>query len=370
MATYGLGNGRGTVRAANFRDNDRAPVGRWLTCPALEEKIAMAHSMTTRAARIHRQGGPEVLQIDQVELPDPGPGEVRVHQTAIGLNFADVYQRRGGAGPYGVVTFPGILGSQGAGVVEAVGSGVTDVAVGDVVGYAHPGAYVVDRLLPAGRVVKLPAGMSADIAAAWLLRGMTAEYLLRRLYRVQPGETILVHAAAGGMGIVLSQWAKALGARVIGTVGSPEKAELARSYGCDEVIDYRGEDFVERVAQLTGGAGVSIVYDGVGHDVFFRSMDCLRVRGWLVNYGATSGQVGPFDLGLLNPRALIITKPSLRSYTATTEELRACAADFFSVVADGAVKLEISRRYRLEDVSQAHEDLESRRTVGASILVP
>ena len=329
----------------------------------------MPHPVVTLAARIHRHGGPEVLQIESVELPEPGPGEVRIRQTAIGLNFAEVYQRKGVPGPYAGTTFPAILGSQGAGVVEAVGAAVKDIAVGEEVAYFQPGAYSAVRLVSAERVLKLPPGISAEVSAAWMLRGMTAEYLLRRLYRVQAGETILVHAAAGGMGVVLTQWAKALGARVIGTVGSPEKAALARAHGCDHVIDYRNADFVAAVAEITGGAGVPVVYDGVGRDVFSGSLDCLRLKGWMISYGAASGPVEPLDIQTLSQKSLIVTKPSLRGYTATDEEMRASAADFFAAVA-GGLRLEVSQRYRLEDIAQAHEDLEARRTTGASILVP
>jgi len=325
---------------------------------------------TMLAARIHRHGGPEVLTLEQVLVPPTGPNDVRIRHSAIGLNFAEVYQRRGEAGPHHETLFPTILGGQGAGVVAEVGANVTGFAVGDPVGYIYAGAYAAESVVPAARVVPLPAGISADIAAAWLLRGMTAEYLLHRLYRVEPGETVLVHAAAGGMGQILSQWANALGARVIGTVGSPAKIPLARASGCDAVIDYAAEDFAARVRDLTGGAGVSVVYDAVGRDVFLPSLDCLRPRGWLVSYGAASGPVGAFDLQLLHRKSLIVTRPTLGSFVATTEDLRASAATFFAAVASGAVKPEIAHRYALADVRQAHEDLESRRTTGASILIP
>jgi len=326
--------------------------------------------MHTIAVRIHRHGGPEVLTLEEVEIGAPGPGELLLRQTAIGLNFAEVYQRAGQAGPHHDTAFPAILGSQGAGVIEAVGEGVTEFSVGEVVGYLYPGSYSAIRIIPAGRAVKLPPSITADLAAAWLLRGMTAEYLLRRLYPVKAGETILVHAAAGGMGVILSQWAKALGAIVIGTVGSEAKIATARAMGCDHVINYGAEDFVSRVAEITGGAGVSVVYDAVGKDVFVRSLECLRPMGWAVSYGAASGPVGAFDIQLLHHKSLIVTRPTLRTYTATTEDLRASASTFFAAVASGAIRLDIGRRYPLSEVRTAHEDLQSRRTIGASILVP
>lgn len=329
----------------------------------------MAADMT-RVVRIHQHGGPEVLELETIPRPSPGADEVLIRQTAIGLNFAEVYQRRGEAGPHHHTDFPCVLGSQGAGAVLAVGADVSDVTVGESVGYLHPGSYAVERVVPARRIVKLPDGISPEIAAAWLLRGMTAEYLLHRLYRVTSDDTVLVHAAAGGMGVVLSQWARALGARVIGTVGSAAKAELASDAGCHEVINYTSEDFVARVMELTAGAGVSVVYDAVGRDVFVRSMNCLRPMGWLVSYGAASGPVGAFDLQLLHHKSLIVTRPTLRTYTATTADLRASAATFFAAVAAGHLDVGVSRAYPLADVRQAHEDLEARRTTGASILLP
>lgn len=325
---------------------------------------------TTRAVLIHQHGGPEVLQEEEIPLAAPRAGELLLRQTAIGLNFAEVYQRKGEAGPHRDSKFPIILGSQGAGVVEAVGEGVTDFAIGEHIACLHPGAYCERRVIPAARAVKLPPTMNDATAAALLLRGMTAEYLLHRLYRVESGDTILVHAAAGGMGVLLSQWARALGARVIGTAGGPAKCAYAMAHGCHAVIDYRSEDFVERVAELTEGAGVHVVYDAVGRDVFVRSLECLRPMGWAISYGAASGPVQAFDLQLLHHKSLIVSRPTLRTYTATSEMLRASATAFFEAIANGWVVPEISRRYPFAHVREAHADLEGRQTVGSPVLIP
>lgn len=322
------------------------------------------------AVLAHRHGGPEVLEFTEIEVPDPAPGELRLVQGAIGLNFADVYQRQGAAGPHGSTQFPVVLGSQGAGVVEAIGAGVEGFRLGQEVAYVHPGAYAGMRCVPAQRVVPLPEGLTVDTAAATLLRGMTAEYLLHRLYAVQPGDRVLVHAAAGGMGQILSAWARALGAEVIGTVGSAAKREVALASGCHHVIDYRQEDFVARVREITAGEGAAVVYDAVGRDVFLPSLDCLRPRGMAINYGTASGDVQAFDLQRLHARSLTVCRPTLRSFISTTAELRHSAETFAATVRSGAVRAEVARRYALRDVQRAHAELEGRRTTGAAILVP
>ena len=284
------------------------------------------------AIQIERFGGPDVLQAVEVEVPDPAPGAVRIRQTAIGLNFADIYQRRGGHGPHDAAPFPITLGAQGAGVVDAVGDGVTGLSVGESVAYFHPGAYQAVRNVPAARVIALPPGISEELAGATLLRGMTAEYLLRRLYPVKPGDTILVHAAAGGMGVILSQWARALGATVIGTVGSAAKMPIALAHGCHHVIDYRAEDFVARTLELTQGRGVPVVYDAVGKDVFVASLDCLRPLGLAINYGTASGDVEGFDLQRLHAKSLSVCRPTLRTFIAEPADLQRGAAALFDAV--------------------------------------
>jgi NADPH2:quinone reductase len=328
--------------------------------------------MRTQAIRIQRHGGPDVLETVEVDVGEPGPGEVRIRQSAIGLNFADIYQRRGSHGPHAVTAFPVVLGAQGAGTVDALGPG-TDTAglqVGQSVAYFHPGAYQAVRNVPAHRVVPLPAGVSEEVAGATLLRGLTAEYLLRRLHVVQPGEAVLVHAAAGGMGVILSQWARALGAIVIGTVGSEAKKAVALAHGCHHVIDYRSEDFVARTLAATDGQGVAVVYDAVGKDVFLPSLDCLRPLGMAINYGTASGDVEAFDLQRLHAKSLSVSRPTLRTFIATAADLRRGAAALFDVVLGGQVKLAVGHRYALADVRRAHEELESRATTGAAVLVP
>jgi NADPH2:quinone reductase len=326
--------------------------------------------MKSQVVRIHRHGDASVLQIESAEIEDPGPGEVLIRQTAIGLNFAEIYQRQGAHGPHsGGESFPLVLGSQGAGVVEAVGEGVTNVDVGDRVGCIQPGSYASHRLAPAWRAVRLPDGVSDELAAGWLLRGLTAEYLLKRLYVLGAGDRALIHAAAGGMGVILTQWARRLGAFVVGTVGSSSKSELALANGCHVVIDYSVEDFVRRTLEVAEG-GVHVVYDAVGKAVFVRSLDCLRPRGMAINFGTASGDVEGFDLQLLHHKSLTVCRPTLRSFIATPEELSASAAAFFAFAAADGVDLDISRRYALADVRQAHIDLESRATTGVGILVP
>ena len=326
--------------------------------------------MKTSAIHIHAHGGPEVLTLASVEVGDPASGELRIRQSAIGLNFADIYQRRGGHGPHTPAPFPITLGAQGAGVVKALGAGVVDFRVGQSVAYFHPGAYQALRNVPASRVIALPDHISEEIAGATLLRGLTAEYLLRRLYVVQPGDAVLIHAAAGGMGVILSQWARALGATVIGTVGADAKIATALAHGCHHVINYRSEDFVARTLALTGGRGVPVVYDAVGKDVFVPSLDCLRPLGIAINYGTASGDVEGFDLQRLHAKSLSISRPTLRTFIAETAQLRSSAAALFDVVRVGTLRLEITHRYPLADVRRAHEDLENRATTGAPVLVP
>ncbi|MBD5801348.1 Quinone oxidoreductase 1 [Azoarcus sp. Aa7] len=323
----------------------------------------------THAIRFRQTGGPEVLQWEAVDVEAPAAGEVTVRHHAIGLNYIDTYHR---SGLY-PVPLPSGLGLEGAGVIEAVGQGVTDVVPGDRVAYAGGplGAYSEVRNLPAHRVVKLPAAISFEQGAAMMLQGLTAQYLLRRTYRVQSGDTVLIHAAAGGVGLIACQWAKALGATVIGTVGSDAKAELARAHGCDHPIIYTRESFTERVREITGGAGVPVVYDSIGKDTFMDSLRCLRPLGMMVLFGAASGPVPPFDLNLLNTMgSLYVTRPGIAAYTAKREDLVAMANELFEVVESRKVRIEINQRYALKDVAQAHRDLEARRTTGSTILLP
>jgi len=322
------------------------------------------------AIRIHQTGGPEVLRWEEVAVAPPGQGEVHIRHQAIGLNYIDVYHR---TGLYPPGDLPVTLGLEGAGEVVAVGPGVAHLRPGDRVAYAGGplGAYATERLIPAHRLVKLPEAISFEQAAAMMLQGMTAQYLLRRTYRVQPGDTILFHAAAGGVGLIACQWAKHLGATVIGTVGSEEKAETARAHGCDHPILYRQEDFVARVRELTGGAGVAAVYDSVGRDTFLKSLDCLRPMGMLVSFGQSSGPVETFNPGLLAAKgSLFLTRPSLMTYTARHEDLLESAAELFGVVQSGAVRIELNQRYPLAEAARAHSDLEARRTTGSTIFTP
>ena len=323
----------------------------------------------TYAIRIHQTGGPEVLSWESVDLPAPGAGEATVRHAAVGLNFIDTYHRTG----LYPLPMPSGIGLEGAGVVEAVGPGVTEVQVGDRVAYAGGpiGAYAEARNIPAHRLLKLPDAISFDTAAAMMLQGLTAAYLLRKTYRVQPGDAVLIHAAAGGVGLIACQWAKALGATVIGTVGSAAKGELAKAHGCDHVINYSTENFVSRVREITGGEGVPVVYDGVGKDTFMGSLDSLRPLGMLVTYGNASGPVPPLDLLLLSQKgSLFVTRPTIVSYTAKRADLEALGAELFDVVASGKVKIEVHQRYALKDAAQAHCDLEARKTTGSTILIP
>ncbi len=288
----------------------------------------------------------------------------------MGLNFADIYQRRGEEGPHMETKFPYVPGAQGAGVVESVGEGVTFVREGDRVALIHPGAYAGVRLVPADRLVKLPEDVSEQVAGATLLRGLTAEYLLNRLYQVKPGVRVLIHAAAGGMGAILVPWARALGAEIIATAGGPEKCEIARKAGAHHVIDYRKDDFVAAVQEITGGEGVHVVYESVGKDTFMGSLDCLRPMGMAINYGTASGQVPPFPLQRLHSRSLIVTRPTLKTWIAARADLDAAAERLFAAARRGDVPLEIGASYALSDVRTAHADLEARRTTGALVLLP
>jgi len=322
-----------------------------------------------KAIRIHKPGGPDALVWDDVAVGAPGPGQVRLKQTAIGLNYIDVYHR---TGLYPLPELPTPIGLEAAGVVEAVGEGVTELAVGDRVAYASPplGAYAEARLMPADRLIKLPDQIDDRHAAAMMLQGMTVQYLIRRTYHVQPGQTVLFHAAAGGVGLIACQWLSRLGATVIGTVGSEEKAELARAHGCHHTINYREEDFVERVKEITEGAGVPVVYDSVGKDTFDGSLKCLRPFGLLALFGASSGPVPAFDLGRLAALgSLYITRPTLMTYNAQRADLENSAAELFDAVLTGAVKIEVNQTYPLKDAAQAHRDLEARKTTGSTVLL-
>jgi len=321
-----------------------------------------------KAIRIHQHGGPEVLKWEEMDPGKPGPGEALVRQEAVGLNYIDVYHR---TGLYPLPSLPATPGLEGAGVVVEIGEGVTEVAVGDRVAYAGVpiGAYAEIRRIPAHRLVRLPAEISTLQAAAMMLQGMTARYLLKGCWPVGPGTTLLIHAAAGGVGLIVCQWAKHLGATVLGTVGTPEKAEVARAHGCDHPIVYTKEKFAERVKEITGGRGVDVVYDSVGQATFFSSLDCLRPMGMMVSFGQSSGPVPPIDIALLAQKgSLFLTRPSLMTYTARREDLLAHAEDLFAVVQSGAVRITIGRTYPLAEASRAHRDLEGRKTTGSSVL--
>ncbi|MEI6737246.1 MAG: quinone oxidoreductase [Pseudomonadota bacterium] len=329
----------------------------------------MSHAIKAHAIRIHAHGGPDVLKWEEIVVPAPGAREVRLTTTAAGLNYIDTYHR---TGMY-KVPLPSVIGREGAGVVESVGEGVSEFKVGDRVAYAsNPvGAYAEVRLMPAERLVKIPDGITDQQAASMMLKGMTAQYLLRRTYRVKPGDVILSQAAAGGVGLILGQWAKHLGATVIGTVGSDEKATLAKANGCDHVINYRSEDFVARVAEITNGKKCQVVYDGVGKDTFMKSLDCIAPLGLMASFGAASGPVAPVYIGELTARgSLYLTRPTLDTYVAKREDLLATAADLFDVVLRGIVKIEINQTYALKDTAQAHRDLEGRMTTGSTVLIP
>ena len=323
----------------------------------------------TNAIRIHEHGGPDVMKWESIEVGNPGEKEMRVRHTAVGLNYIDTYHRTG----LYKIPLPSVIGREGAGVVEAIGAAVTEFKVGDRVAYASApiGSYAEARLIAADRVVKIPDSVTDQQAASIMLKGMTAQYLIRRTHAVKPGDTILFHAAAGGVGLILCQWAKHLGATVIGTVGSEEKATLAKANGCDHVINYRNEDFVARVAEITAGKKCAVVYDGVGKDTFLKSLDCVRPRGLVALFGNASGKVDPLDLGVLAAKgSLFVTRPTLDTHVATREDLVATANDLFDVVGRGIVKIEINQTYALKDAAQAHRDLEARKTTGSTVLIP
>lgn len=324
-------------------------------------------SDSIHAMRMEKQGGPEVMKWQGVEVGKPGAGQVRLRNTAVGLNFIDVYHRNG----LYPVPLPAIPGLEACGVIEELGAGVTDLKAGDRVAYASApmGAYTEARLMTADRVVKVPAAITDVQAASMMLKGLTVQYLLRRTYRVKAGDTILVHAAAGGVGLILCQWAKHLGATVIGTVGSEEKAKLAKANGCDHTILYGSEDFVARVGEITGGKKVPVVYDSVGKDTFMKSLDCLSPLGMMVIFGNSSGSPPPFDVNSLAGKgSLFVTRPTLVTYTANRADLVAMSEELFGVVASGAVKIHVNQTYALKDAVQAHRDLEARKTTGSTVF--
>src|SRR3954447_835494 len=321
-----------------------------------------------KAVRFHKQGGPEVIQYDDVQVGDPGPGQVRIRHAAIGVNFVDVYQR---SGLY-PMQLPQVAGNEGAGVVEAVGQGVSDLKAGDRIAYTGlPGSYCEQRIVPAERMVKLPQGISEEQAASMMLKGLTVHYLIHSTYEVKSGDTVLWHAAAGGVGLIACQWLKAKGVTVIGTAGSDEKCALAKDHGATHVVNYSRENFVERVQAITGGKKVPVVYDAVGKSTWEGSLECLRPRGLMVSFGNASGPVAPVNLGILATRgSLYVTRPTLATYIASRADLVQRANDLFEVVKSGKVKIETTKRYKLADAQQAHRDLEGRKTTGSIVLQP
>lgn len=323
----------------------------------------------SKAIRFHKTGGPEVMQLEEVAVGEPAAGQVRIRHTAIGVNFIDTYHR---SGLY-PMPMPSGLGSEGAGVVEAVGAGVTGFKTGERVAYTgNPvGSYAETRLYAADRLVKIPAGITDQQAASMMLKGMTVQYLIHRTFKVKSGDTVLWHAAAGGVGLIATQWLKALGVTVIGTVGSAEKMVLAKKAGCAHVINYSSENFTQRVKEITGGKGVPVVYDSVGKSTWEGSLDCLQPRGMMVSFGNASGAVAPVNIGILAQKgSLFLTRPTLINYTATRADLEETSASLFDAVSSGKVKVEVSGTYKLADAAQAHSDLEGRRTTGSVILVP
>jgi NADPH2:quinone reductase len=322
----------------------------------------------TTVVKFHKTGGPEVLSVENALVGKPKRGEARVRHTAIGLNYIDTYHR---SGLY-PLPLPTGVGLEGAGVVEAVGAGVTHVKVGDRVAYAGgpPGAYAQERVMPANKLVKIPKGVSDEDAAAMMLKGLTVHMLIRRVYRVQKGETVVFHAAAGGVGLIACQWLKALGVKVIGTVGSDEKAKIAKAHGCQHTINYNKENFAERVREITKGRGVPVVYDSVGKDTFYGSLDCLQPRGLLTVFGNGSGPVSDVDVNVLAKGSFYLTRPSIMVYSAMRSDLEAGAKELFAMVKSGKIKIDINQRYALADAAQAHKDLEARKTTGSTILMP
>jgi NADPH2:quinone reductase len=321
-----------------------------------------------KAVRYHKQGGPEVLQLDDIQVGDPGQGQVRIRHTAIGVNFVDTYQR---SGLY-PMQVPAVAGNEGAGVVEAVGAGVTDLKAGDRVCYTGiPGSYCEQRIVAADRMVKLPQGISDEQAASMLLKGLTVHYLIFSTYKVQKGDTVLWHAAAGGVGLIACQWLKALGVTTIATAGSPEKLALAKAHGADHLINYSTEKFVDRVKEITGGKGVPVVYDSVGKTTWEGSLDCLRPRGLMVSFGNASGPVAPVNLGILSTKgSLYVTRPTLATHIASRADLVERSNALFDIVSSGKVKIETTGKYKLADAAQAHRDLEGRKTTGSVVLIP
>ena len=323
----------------------------------------------SKAIRLYETGGPEVMRWEEVEIGTPGPGEVHLRQSAVGLNFIDIYHR---SGLYPLADLPATIGMEGAGIVVALGEDVDDLSPGDRVAYAGlpPGAYAEERLIPSHRLVRLPDAISDQQAAGMMLQGMTVQYLLRSTFHIKPGDTILFHAAAGGVGLIACQWAKSLGATVIGTVGSSEKAEIAKAHGCDFPLLYREEDWVARVRELTDGEGVPVVYDSIGGDTFMKSLDCLRPLGLLASFGQASGPVAPFDPAVLAAKgSLFLTRPTLMTYTADRDDLLASASDLFDVVESGDVEIAVNQTYPLSEAAQAHRDLEARKTTGSTVLI-
>ncbi len=321
-----------------------------------------------KAIRFHKTGGPEVLAYEDVDVGAPEKGQARVRHNVVGLNFIDTYHR---SGLY-PLPLPSGIGLEAAGVVEAVGPGVSHVKAGDRVAYCGgpPGAYSESRVMPADKLVKIPAGVSDEQAAAMMLKGLTVQYLIRRVYRVEKGETVLFHAAAGGVGLIACQWLKALGATVIGTVSSDEKARVARAHGCDHTIIYTREKFPERVREITGGRGVPVVFDSVGKDTFHGSLECLQPRGLVAVFGNGSGPVTGVDLNILAKGSFYVTRPTLMTYTAQRSDLEASSKELFDMVKSGKVKIEINQRYALADAAQAHRDLEGRKTTGSTVFKP
>jgi NADPH:quinone reductase len=321
-----------------------------------------------KAIRFHRQGGPEVLQLDEVTVGDPGPGQVRIRHTAIGVNFVDTYQR---SGLYPMQT-PAVAGNEAAGVVLALGPGVKGLKKGDRIAYTGlPGSYCDERLVPADRMVKVPKGISDEQAASMMLKGMTVHYLIFSTFKVRKGDTVLWHAAAGGVGLIACQWLKKLGVTTIGTVGSEEKAQLARAHGCKHVVNYSSENFVERVKEITKGKKVPVVYDSVGKTTWEGSLDCLQPRGLMVSFGNASGPVAPVNLGILSTKgSLYVTRPTLNTHIASRADLVKRSNDLFNVVKSKKVKIETTARYKLADAANAHRDLEGRRTTGSVVLIP
>lgn len=329
--------------------------------------------MTNKAAVIHEKGPPDVFRWEDWPADEPGEGEILIRHGAVGVNYVDTYHRRGMPHPWPVPPLPCVLGFEGAGTVEAAGPGVTELQEGDRVGYASPphGAYSQSRVMPADRVVKLPDAISDEQAAGMMLKGLTAQYLLRRTYAVQPGDAVLVHAAAGGMGLILCQWAKHLGATVIGTVSTDEKAEMAKAHGADHVAIYSREDFVPLVKEVTNGEGCPVVYESIGKDTFARSMDCLRPMGILASYGHASGAPDPVDVVELGTKgSLFVTRPAIMHYMAKREDLLASAKELFETVTSGAVKIAVNHRYPLREIAEAHRAIEERRTTGSTVLLP